>query len=195
MHEKTGLDRPDFDRLIDVALSTYGNADSGLEQRVLARISAGRTHAPRLGRIVWAAVLTAAACLLLFVVLMRARLVHAPERSARNTPTLQQLPKETVHVAPRATQRRSGLPHYAQPEGAAGKFVANRLPKRDVFPTPQPLSPGEQVLVDFAARAPKAEREAFIDAQKQAAEPISIAAIRITPLQIPPLEPPHPGAN
>jgi len=194
MHEKTGLDRPDFDRLIDVALDTYGNADSGLEQRALARISAGRTHAPRRGRMVWAALLTAAACLLLFLVLTRARLMHAPERNARNTSILQQLPKETVHVAPRALQRRSALPHHVQPEGAAG-FVADRLPKRDVFPSPQPLSPGEQVLVDFAARAPKAEREAFVDAQKQADEPTAIAAIRILPLQIPPLEPPRPGAN
>jgi len=195
MHEKTGLDSPDFDRLIDMALDTYGNADSGLEQRALARISARRTHAPRRGRMVWAALLTAAACLLLFVVLTRARLMHAPERNARNTSILQQLPKETVHVAPRALQRRSALPHHVQPEGAAGKFVANRLPKREVFPTPQPLSPGEQVLVDFAARAPKAEREAFVDAQKQAAEPTAIAAIRIPPLQIPPLEPPGLGAN
>jgi hypothetical protein len=55
MHETTGLDRPDFDRLIDVALGTYGNADSGLEQRVLVRISVSRTHPPRLGRMVRAA--------------------------------------------------------------------------------------------------------------------------------------------
>src|SRR5579863_4393142 len=123
MHEKTGLDRPDFDSLIDVALSTYGNTDSGLEQRVLARISARRRHALRPGRMALTAVLTAAACLLLFVVLMRAGLVHAPEGSAHNTPTLQQLPMETVHVAPRAAQRRSGLPHHAQPEGAAGSSL------------------------------------------------------------------------
>lgn len=195
MHEKTDLNRPDFDRLINVALDTYGNTDSGLEQRVLARISAKRTHAPHLGRMVWAAVLTAAACLLLFVVLTRARLVPGPERNARNTSSVQQVPKEMVHVAPRELQRRSALLQHAQPEGSAGKLVANRLSKRDVFPTPQPLSPGEQVLVDFATRAPKAEREAFVAAQRQAAEPTATAAIRIPPLQIPPLEPPRPGAN
>lgn len=64
------------------------------------------------------------------------------------------------------------------------------LPKRDVFPTPRPLTPQEQALVEFAAHATKAERASFFAAQQQADEPLHIAAI-----QIPPIEPPAPGTN
>jgi hypothetical protein len=195
MHEKTDLDCPDFDRLINQALGTYANVDSGLEQRVLARIVVGRASAPRLRRIVWASTLTAAACLLILMVLIHARPARSPVANAFNRSPLQQVPNAEARFEPRTVQRRSGLPHHTKVEGAAGKFVTNRLPKRDFFPTPQQLSPAEQVLVDFAARAPKAEREAFVDDQKHAFEPIAIAAIRITPIQIPPLEQPHTGAN
>lgn len=195
MHEKTGLDRPDFDRLINAALGTYANADSGLEQRVLAHIAAERASTPRLRWMVWAAALSAAACLLLLMILIDARPRRSPVANEFNASPLQRAPKVEAPFEPRTVQRRSGLPHHAQPEVAAGKFVANRVPKRSVFPTPQPLSPAEQVLVDFAAQAPKAEREAFVGAQTQTAEPIAIAAIRITPIEIPPLEAPHPGTN
>lgn len=196
MHEEADLDRPDFDGLIDAALGTYANADSGLEQRVLARIIVGRAYARRLRRMVWAAALTATACPLLLMVLMHPRPIRSPVAQAFNRSPLQQVPNAESRVKPRIVQWKSGaLQHHAQAQGAAGKFVANRLPKRDTFPTSQRLSPAEQVLVDFAEQAPKAERNAFVGDQKQASEPIAIAAIRITPIQIPPLEQPHTGAN
>jgi hypothetical protein len=49
MHETTDLDRPDFESQINAALETYANADSGLEQRVLARIVDGRASAGSYG--------------------------------------------------------------------------------------------------------------------------------------------------
>jgi hypothetical protein len=64
------------------------------------------------------------------------------------------------------------------------------LPKREVFPTPQPLSPEEQAFVEFAARAPETERQLFIEAQKRDDAPLSIAAIEIQPL-----DPPDHGGN
>ena len=200
MHEKTDLNRtefdhPEFDRLINRALDTYAEADSGLEQRVLARIVVGRASAPRLRSIVWAVTLAATACLLLLMALMHARPARSPVSNAINRSRPQPAPNAEARFEPRTMQRRSGLPHHTQAESAAGKFVARRLPKRGIFPTPQQLSPAEQVLVDFAAQAPKAEREAFLEDQKQASEPIAIAAIHITPLEIPPLEQPHTGEN
>ena len=193
--DRPEFDRPEFDRLINRALDTYAEADSGLEQRVLARIAVGRRSAPRLRSIVWAATLTATACLLLFMALMHARPARSPVANAFNRSPLQPAPNAEARFEPRTVQRRSRLPHHTQAESAAGKFVANRLPKRDIFPTPQQLSPSEQVLVDFAAQAPKAEREAFVEDQKQASEPIAIAAIHITPIEIPPLEQLHTGEN
>jgi hypothetical protein len=195
MHETTDLDRPDFDRRINAALDTYANADSGLEQRVLARIVDGRASTPRLRWIVWAATLTATACLLLLMILMHARPARSPVANAVNRSPLQQMPNAEARFDPGTEQRRSGPPHHTKAQRAAGKFVNSRRPKRDFFPTPQKLSRGEQVLVDFAAQAPKAERNAFVDDQEQTFEPIAIAAIRIIPIQIPPLEQPHTGAN
>ena len=195
MYETTDLDRPDFDRRINAALDTYANADSGLEQRVLARIVDGRASAPRLRWIVWAATLTATACLLLLMILMHARPARSPVANAFKRSPLQQMPNAEARFEPGTEQRRSGPPHHTKAQRAAGKFVNSRLPKRDFFPTPQKLSRGEQVLVDFAAQAPKAERNAFVDDQEQTFEPIAIAAIRIIPIQIPPLEQPHTGAN
>jgi len=200
MREETPFDRPEFDRpeidtLIDEALGTYADADSGIEQRVMARIAARQTSAPRFRWMVWAGALTAAACLLILMLLMHRRTPRSPVANAFNTAPMQEPPKAEARFEPRTVRRRNGLPHHARAEVAVGKFVAERLPKRDVFPTPRPLSPAEQVLVDFAARAPKAEREAFVDHQEQASGPIAIAAIRVTPLQIPPLEPPNTGSN
>ena len=194
-HARPGPALPDRDRLIDAALNTYANADPGLEQRVLARIAAGRESAPRLRWMAWAGALIAAACLVLVIALMHKRPALSPAANAFNTPPAQQAPKAEARVEPRAVQRRSGVPHHAPAEGAPGKLVANRLPKLDIFPTPHRLSPEEQVLVDFAERAPKAQREAFVDDQKQTTGPIAIAAIRVTPIQIPPIEPPQVGAN
>ncbi len=185
----------DLDRLIDVVLGTYAEADSGLERRVLARVGAGRTLKPRFGRMVWAAGLAAAVCLLLIFVLVHPRLVHAPDMNARNTPTLQRRPETAVRATPPIMQRRSGSTRKLRPEHGAVTSLDAGLPKQEMFPMPRPLSPEERALAEFAARAPEAERESLIEAQIQSDEPIAIAAIRIEPIQIPPLESPEAGAN
>jgi hypothetical protein len=59
------------------------------------------------------------------------------------------------------------------------------LPKLDVFPAPQPLTPQEQALVVFVAQAPETGRKAFAEAQQKIGTPISIAAIHIPPLESP----------
>ena len=193
MHDRP--DHADLDRLIDAALNTYANPDSGLEQRVLARVAASRQPQPRLRWIAWTAALAAAACLFLAIALMHKPPAPSPAATAINTPPAQQAPKTEARLIPGPVQRRSGPPHHAQAPDASHNVAANRLPKRDIFPTPHPLSPAEQVLVDFAERAPKAEREAFVEDRTQTSGPIAIAAIRVTPIQIPPIEPPSTGNN
>lgn len=195
MHDQTRADHRDLDRLIDEALGTYGEADSHLEQRVLSRMEIKRTRSLGLGRLVWAAALTAAACVLLFVILLRTKLEHQSEIAAHNPSVVQQMPKAPVSIAPQAAQTGNLPVRRPRMEGVVKRVRAKSLPKRDIFPSPQPLSPAEQVLVDFAARAPKAERQAFVAAPKQAADQITIAAIDIPPIQIPALEPPKPGTH
>lgn len=57
-----------------------------------------------------------------------------------------------------------------------------KLPKQEVFPTPQPLSPQEQALALFVSQAPPVLKEQVLAAQKQINAPIEIANIQITPL-------------
>src|SRR5258708_16679208 len=59
------------------------------------------------------------------------------------------------------------------------------LPKLDVFPSPQPLTPQEQALVVFVAQAPETERKAVAEAQQKIKAPISVAPIHIPPLHSP----------
>jgi hypothetical protein len=194
-------ERLDLDRLIDAALGTYGAADSGLEGRVLALVVVDNTPARRTRRVLsrWmmaTVALAAAACLLLFILLERSRPAHMPDLKADKTSQLQPVSKAAPHVAPRLAQRTSRPPRNLRLERIAGNSVATALlPRQDVFPTPRPLSSQERALADFATRAPQAERNSFVEAQKQMEAPIDIAGIHIDALEIPPLEPPRQNLN
>lgn len=185
-----------LDRLIDAALGTYAEADSDLERRVLARIACQRTPAWRKGPLGWVSALAAVACLLLAVALMHRGAARAPVADRRNVPALPQAPvMSEAPIASRIPQRSSRSAHHRPTENAAGRSLAIRLLKQEIFPMPRPLSPEEQVLAEFVARAPEAERESLIEAQEHSDEPIAIAAIRIEPIQIPPLELPEAGKD
>jgi hypothetical protein len=56
------------------------------------------------------------------------------------------------------------------------------LPKLDVFPTPQPLSPQEQQLAEFAQQGPPAEKQAVIAVQQHLGDPLQIAELSVLPL-------------
>ncbi|HEX5423947.1 MAG TPA: hypothetical protein VFW94_10385, partial [Candidatus Acidoferrales bacterium] len=199
----------------DSALATYADpgpdsgADRGLEQRILTRIAAERHGPTRRRWLAWAVGLPAAAILLLFAGLSIARRTYAPSPasqqghiSSQHLPRWNQQAAEkrgndlyqgTTSVVPKKhSKEQRALASEAAPHSrrAARAAQAERLPKLDVFPTPQPLSPEEQALVIFAADANKSERESLVIAQQQANAPLHIAAIHIKPLQ-----PPAAGAN
>jgi hypothetical protein len=184
----------DFDRLIDVALGTYAEADRDLERRVLVRIADERASGPRIPKLTRAAILTATACLLA-VMTLRPKPPRPPEARASSRIPLQQAPQKAMRVETLTVRPENRLPHHALPESTVHLFAASRLPKREVFPTPQPLSPTERALANFAAHAPEAERKSFIDAQAQSDEPIHIAEIQIEAINIPPLESPDSNTN
>jgi hypothetical protein len=187
----------ELDLLLDSALATYADPGpgSGLEQRILTRISAETAPAPRRRRLWWAIALPAAACLLL-VFLSTPKHPHPPSGRTEQAHPSQEAPFIATHTGSRPAHhleapQRSEKPTrktQSEPITLAAKPVP--YPKLDVFPTPRPLTHAEQALAVFAARAPEPERESLVETQKQLEEPLHIAAIHI-----PPLEPPDQGTN
>jgi hypothetical protein len=193
MHEKDQLDL-----LIDSALATYANPPSGLEQRVLNALAAERRASPAKSMLVafpirrwmpWATGL-AAACVVL--VLFVHHYGSHPGTQARNESSPQ--PQQPIarpgiaatrppHVAFAGTKkwRATHLTPVAQ---------AAAVPKLDVFPTPQPLTPEEQALYVYAGRSPKPVLEALARAQAQDEQSFPVATAHI-----PPLQPPDEGKN
>jgi hypothetical protein len=188
-------DKDEFDRMLDSALSTYADPgpDSGLEKRILARIDAASKPRLRRNWILWALALPAAACVLFLITLPETQ----PVQSVHTTEThLPSLPEPVAHGEPRAALssvpslrigRAARLESQASVQHSANVVP---LPKRDVFPSPRPLTPGERSLVEFATQVPMSQRQVILQARMQDEEPL-----RIVGLDIPLLETPHQGKN
>ncbi|HET6168876.1 MAG TPA: hypothetical protein VFE01_01795 [Terracidiphilus sp.] len=185
----------DLDLLLDSALRTYADpgADSGLEQRVLARICAESTPSPWHRWIPWTIALGAAACLLLIVFsapkrtrLLSSGIAHQAFQS--QTPSTSTARRERAlvpipaSVAAHGTQRSVLTAHR---HSATLVAKASPLPKLNIFPAPRALTPQEQALIAFATQVPQQQAEAVIEAQKQSAAPLTIAALTIQPLATP----------
>jgi hypothetical protein len=183
-----------FDLAVQSALSSYGDPgpESGLDERILARIDAEGVVRPRQRWIPWVIAAPIAAGLLLLLVLSshsktEPQFVRHDGALKMQAPLIQQL--QTAKAIPEASK----LPRPARREcdlalhnqSTAGAGNAAPLPKLDVFPTPQPLTPEERALATFAAEASETERQSFIEAQEQTDAPLSIASITIQPLDPP----------
>jgi hypothetical protein len=205
-------ERDELDRLLDSALSTYGDpeagsganpdgADSNLERRILARIAGARlgsariSPAPRLRWLPWALGLTAAACLI-FLWVATVKMHKLPSGAAERERQASQTP-DRAFQAPTPLRRSASNPKVAGPEAkvhsttVASAAKAAPLPKLDVFPTPEPLTPEEQALAAIVVHTPTSELEALMAAQEQEDTP----QIRIAAIEVKPFEPPPAGAN
>jgi len=192
---------PEHDELdlqIQQALKSYADPgrESGLEERILARIAAESAPAQRRRWLPWAIALPIAAGLLVFLLLSAHRKAAPTQAHHLQAPMAQQTEVADVGqktlTAPHATQieKAGGVPRLPRLRGNVSAAKAPPLPKLDVFPMPRPLSPEERALAVFAARATEAERQSLIEAREQADAPIKIAAIEIQPLN-----PPDHGGN
>ncbi len=172
-----GEKRDELDQLIDTALAAYGDAEplAGLEQRVLERVRPAGAR-----RKAWwalAVVTAAAAVVVLILVVNRPRAVRPHEAvvGQRSTPArvLQDPRPAEVHRVNRTAPR-------ARPGGRAQTWrsAVQRLPKRDRFPMPAPLTPEERALIQVAKLSPRAFDE------PGELQPIEIAPIEIQPLRI-----------
>ena len=164
-------ERDDLNSMLDSALMTYGDPgpDSGLEQRVLARVAAVAAPSPLRRWLPWAIALPVAACLLILV-MSRPRISHSPDAhstgatQASEPAAARPVPQPALQLAPASRGELATRKSRPQSVAIAAKSVP--LPKLDIFPTPQPLTSQEQALVEFATQAPASERQALLEAQK-----------------------------
>jgi hypothetical protein len=185
--------RDDLDRFLDSALATYADPgpDSGITQRILARVAAEPARRQSWRWLPWAVAAPVAAGLLSLFMLSGSKPVHRPTEGGNQARVVQPPYSRTggerstsnLRLGP-ARQAQVSRPH-SKSGGPAIAVKTEPLPKLDVFPTPQPLSSEEQALVDYAAHATKSERQSLIDVQQQMDAPLTIAAITIQPLEPP----------
>jgi len=186
----------EVERLISASLVRYGDPspDSDLARRILSQIATQPPHVATHRLLRWAVVLPIAACLIAAFSFFELRLVQAPNnladraqvvaRPSNNSPVgLAHTPHRETPREKRPTVARNG----AQREIAVvmAKEKAHPLPKLDVFPTPQPLTPAEKALLQFASSAPVSDDKPLIEAQRQVETPVTIVAIKIQPIELP----------
>lgn len=177
----------ELDRMIDAGLSTYAEPRAGLEQRVLAAVDAEReqrvlaAQSPRWR--MWAMGLATAACLLIAIT-VALRIGEAPQPAGRQANNGAHTPAMHRAIAPEARTQAPVRIAAKRRVRRSDEASLRRLPKKQLFPTPQPLSPEMQALVQYVANAPEKERKQFAQAQAQLDAPITIAPLRIAPLEI-----------
>jgi hypothetical protein len=160
--------RDELDQLIDSALAGYSDAEplAGLEERVLERVRLARKRK----HIWWGWVAAAiAAAAVVFVMADRPRPVQ-PLVGQAVRPAVGPLPD-----APAQTQRQAEGPVPHEPRNPA---IRRKLPKRDQFPTPAPLTSEERALLQLARLHPEELPPTG------ELKPIEIVPIEITPLRI-----------
>lgn len=190
---------PEFELLLRSALATYAEpaSDSDLVHGILVRVAAEGVPAPARRWLPWAIAIPVAAGLLALVFLFGTRHMHIPAQDG-NQAHISQRPFDTTArtgspATPNspATRDLSRTPRAnagvmrPRPRPALITAKSEPMPKLDVFPTPQPLTPAERALVAFAVRAPESERQSFIGAQEHFQEPVKISAIEIQPIDSP----------
>lgn len=180
----------DIDELIRSSIATYGEPapSSELAQRILLRIAAETPPVAPRRWLAWAVAVPIAACLIVFLV--QSRPVHTPASLGNQAHIPAELHNDVASATSNPLQHENlKVPAQKEmrPRAVTVAARAQSLPKLDVFPTPEPLTAAEKALVDFAARAPALERKAFIEAQQQTDAPLTIAAIKIQPIELPEL--------
>jgi hypothetical protein len=161
-----------LDALLNAALNSYADAEplNGLEERVLNRASRARPRMRlRYGSLVAIAASLGLSCFFAYFTLQKT--ATEPKRAD----------VRVARVEP-PTPARIPLPPPRQ-ERVRHRRSVQRLPKREMFPTPQPPSAEERALLRFVERDPKEAAEAFASLQRQMDAPLEIPPLEIKPLQ------------
>jgi hypothetical protein len=164
----------ELDRVIDGALPDYSGTEplAGLEERILNRVRVVKDASRR--RLVWAFALVAVAAVIVVVIVVRGPRVSVPKNDDAVVATAHVGSAVAVEKPPRGEPKRS----------VRARAPRQRvLPKRDLFPTPAPMTDEERALVAFVSQRPSEAQEIFADLRKRSVEPIAIEPIQISPLQ------------
>jgi hypothetical protein len=157
----------DLDRLLDDGIRTYVAADPlvGLEQRILTRTRSAPQ--PNYAPAVWAA----AAFTLSVIIVLLFYPSSAPRSGA--------LTLKTSAVASEKAPAMSQVRTYQRVRHR--RRTGQGLPKRAVFPIPQPVTTEEHLLLALIEAHPEQTAQAF-DRLRKSSAPIEIKPIEIKPL-------------
>ena len=142
----------------------------GLSARVLVRVQSDSTGSRKGRRILLMATAAALACVVIAIAIWRtgARLQPAP-RVAR-----------VVEEKPRVVAKSPELvPEISSAKRIERRHFTRRLPRRNSFPSSEPLSAQERALVAFARQAPAVALQL-----SQPDKPLELPAIDIEPIEI-----------
>ena len=180
------------DELLDASLRRYADAEprAGLEGRILAGTRARRRAQHR--RMAWAWALAVAAAAVALLVVARPRRQSPPAPVAAETPAPLRAPV-AARAAPPAPP-----PVPRRPRRHTAPRTVDLRPQE--FPTPRPLSEQEKLLLAYAEALQQASAvaapKANIDFEREMViPPITIAEIKIKPLELPGKAGEDPGAR
>jgi hypothetical protein len=172
-------DHNPMDDLLDAALSSYSNAEplNGIEDRILYRVGLMPPR-PNFGH--GTKSLLAVGATLALLCLMIVAIEHR-----KSEPTSG--PALTVaHVDVPSSAQISSAQLLPSPEprrlDRRHPRLIQRLPKREQFPTPEPLTRDERALLSFVQQDPKEAVAAFAASQRQTDTPLEIQPLKIEPL-------------
>ena len=180
-------DQNELDRVLDAALSSYSAAGPEFEERLLRSLASAEDARMRQRRrwLSWAIAIPGLACLLIAVMLVlhpRRRQIDTPQQAQGAPAVPRGTGQEIAAVSPKAAATRT---HRTRSTLRDVPAEVAKLPKREMFPTPQPLTPAEQAFVRYVGSAPEKDRRALLQAQAQQDAPLEISAIKISPITIP----------
>ena len=179
-------ERDELDQMIDSALIGYGEPRLGIEQRVLARVSAEISQESGLRRRLLTAIAAPIlASLLLFAYWLTETPRSHPDQMA-NTLGVRATPPTATPV-PHSYPKMLSRDHVRDREPDVVRLRQTVLPrpKLDMFPTLQPLNDTEQAIAQFGREATEADRKALVEARQRVDAPVNITAIQIPPLPSP----------
>jgi len=160
-----GAEGDALDRELDAALAKYAAVEprAGLEERVLANLRARGEHAPARGWWRWA-VAGALAAVVVIAVALALRSGKPAQRQVTNQPPSAKPSQQARFESPNTllTGRGDKLAQHTQNSGlktnarhADRATVTASAPKRDQFPSPEPLSEQEKMLARYVENYPE----------------------------------------
>jgi hypothetical protein len=149
-----------LDRALDAALVKYSAVEprAGLDERILANLRIERMRVPERAWWRWGVVAAVAAVIIVTVALawksgrpIQQQIVQqAPaQQSPRQSPPQVEADDQHVGVGSPTTPKRQPRVRHSQPVVTTVAAAAN--PKLYVFPSPQPLSEQERILMSYVA--------------------------------------------